>query len=78
MKREYDFAGAERGKFFRKRARSALPQIGIGDVFVDREGYTIVVFPNHIHLDAKPMRARRCGKRVILSPIKKKKPARKI
>ena len=73
MKREYDFAGGERGKFVRKRARSALVQTGIGDVFVDREGYTIVIFPEHIHVNQKTMRARRYGKRVILTPIRKKR-----
>jgi hypothetical protein len=78
MKREYDVAGAERGKFFRKRARSAFPQTGIGDVFVDREGYTIVIFPANIHVEAKTMRTRRYGERVILLPIKNKKRAPKI
>ncbi len=77
MKREYDFAGAERGKFFRKRARSAFPQTGTGEVFVDREGYTIVVFPENIYIEAKEMRASRYGKRVILLPIKRKKRARR-
>lgn len=71
MKRKY--AGAEREKSFRKRARSAFPQTGIGDVFVDREGYTIVVFPEHIRVPHKTMRARKSGKRVILSPIRKKR-----
>jgi hypothetical protein len=77
MKREYDVAGPERGKLFRKRARSAFPQTGTGEVFVDREGYTIVLFPENIYIEAKKMRVSRYGKRVILSPIKKKKRARK-
>lgn len=73
MKDKYDFSASERGKFLRKRVRSAVPQTGIGDVFVDREGYTIVVFPEHIHVEHKTMRARRCGEKVILSPIKKRR-----
>ena len=72
MKREYDFPGTERGKVFRKLARSALPQTGTGEVFVDREGYTIVVFPENIHVEVNTMRASRYGKKVILMPIKKK------
>jgi virulence-associated protein VagC len=40
---------------------------------VDREGYTIVVFPENIYIEAKKMRVSRYGKRVILSPIKKKR-----
>lgn len=56
----------------RARGQSAFPQTGIGDVFVDREGYTIVVFPENIHIEAKEMRAARFGKKVILMPIKKK------
>jgi hypothetical protein len=72
MKREYDFAGGERGKFFRKRARSAFPQIGIGDVFVDREGFTIVVFPEGMQIDAAKLRTKRYGERVILRPINKR------
>jgi hypothetical protein len=77
MKGEYDFTGAERGKFFRRRARSAFPQTAEADVFIDREGYTVVVFPEHIHIEAKKMRVSRYGKRVILLPIKKKKRPRR-
>ena len=73
MKKQYNFAGAKRGKFFRKPAHSAFPLTGTGEVFVDREGYTIVVFPKNIHVEAKTMRARRSGKRVILTPIKKRR-----
>jgi hypothetical protein len=72
MKQEYDFTGAERGKFFRKLALSALPQTETGGVFVDREGYTIVVFAENIHIEVNTMQTSRYGKRVIPTPIKKR------
>ncbi len=78
MKDEYDFSAGERGKFFGKAAPPAFLQTGIGQAYADREGYTIVVFPEHIHIGAKTMLATRNGKQVVLTKAKKRKRARKI
>jgi virulence-associated protein VagC len=73
MTLEYEFAGAERGKFFRKRARSVFPRTAKAKVVIDRHGYPILLLPEEFRIDATEMRVSRYGKRIILSAIKKKR-----
>lgn len=72
MKDEYDFSTAERGKFFRKRARLVSPQTAKARVVMDR-GSPVVLLPEEFRIEAAEMRVSRYGKKVILSPIKKRR-----
>ena len=72
MKDEYGFSTAERGKVFRKRARLASQQTAKAKVVMDR-GSPVVLLPEEFRIEAAELRVSRYGKKVILSPIKKKR-----
>ena len=76
MKDEYDFSTAERGKFFRKRARLFAPKMATAKVVMER-GTPVVLLPEEIRIEHAEMRVSRYGKKVILSPIKKKRVPKK-
>ena len=76
MKDEYDFSAATRGKFFRKHARLVPPQTATAKIVIDR-GSPVVLLPEEICIEHAEMRVSRYGKRVILSPIKKKRAPKK-
>jgi len=72
MKDEYNFSTAERGKLLRKRARLVSPQTAKAKGVMDR-GSPVVLLPEDMRIEHAEMRVSRYGRRVILSPIKKKR-----
>jgi hypothetical protein len=72
MRDEYDFSTAEHGKFFRKRARLVSPEPARAKIVMNR-GSPVVLLPEEFRIEAAEMRVSRYGKKVILSPIKKKR-----
>jgi hypothetical protein len=72
MKDESDFSNARRGKLARRDARLVPPQTTTARLFMDR-GSQCVLLPDEFRLEGTEMRVSRYGKRVILSPIKKKR-----